>query len=427
MWRTGSAAGLPLAAAIMVMTIIIMTGCESSSIGAKNTPAKVEQTKSTIEVVGKPTSIPEVPQQKVSATPKPTLSPTPSPGTSKSTPSPTPFPVADLAFIRDGNLWLASIKSGTQSPLTTDGGNSSPVWCPDGSCLAFVHTVGPASELQRIRVDGSDRRRLVGGDALYTGPRFSPSGDALMYVVKRDTNKDAKVDERDISEIWLANADGSGPRRIVEGTDPAWAPEGLRIAFATSGKLESDAPYQRTNSIDVVNREGKNQWTLVSTGAVPAEITMGGSKLNPGIFLLRSPAWSPTSKQIAFTEVGHTGAIATISERATELRTWAANYEGGFGRAIWSPVGERLAYESFPASGVKGLAIASSPAAATAIGGARSGLSVWLPSWSPDGHLLAFAQESGTKFIGLVSASGEDLRQVASGNVSDPQWNPRSR
>lgn len=178
----------------------------------------------------------------------------------------------------------------------------------------------------------------------------------------------------------------------------------------------------------VINRQGKNEWTLVSTGDVPTEVTLGGSKFNSGVFLLRNPAWSRTLKLIAFAATGHTGMVLTISEKASDLRPLALNYEGGFGRSTWSPGGDRLAYESNPASGANTIVIGSpSQARPATVGGPRSGLSVHSPTWSSDGRFLAFVQDSGTKYIGVVAADGEGLRQIATGNVSEPDWNPRSR
>lgn len=422
MWYVGMTARV-----LVVAITFALVGCGFGIDGTKGAPPKVDDPKQKAMTSGSPQPVEQVAQVKSTPVARPATISTASPIPPTATPSPTPSPRADLVFVRDGNLWLAELKNGSQIPLTVDGGNSSPVWSPEGNSIAFVHATGAASELHRIDARGNDRRKLVGGDVVVLDPQWSPSGDAILFAVNRDTNKDAKLDERDVSEVWLINGDGSGSRKVAEGMDPTWAPEGLRIAYATNGMLEKDVPYRRANGIDVINRQGKNDWTLVSTTKVPVEVTLGGNKFNAGVFLLRNPSWS-SSKMVSFTAVGHTGMVLTISEKSTDLRTWAANYEGGFLRSFWSPKGDFLAFESAPASGINSVGITSLPTGRTvSIGGARTGLSFRSPSWSPDGRLVALVQEAGTKFVGVVSPDGEGLRQVASGNVSDPQWNPRSR
>jgi len=413
---------------------IAVVGCGGQPSGPKSDPISItpQEAKGNSNPAKLPTEGQNAERAKETPAPSTTPAHVPSPSPSpNASPIPTPTPTGDIVFVRDGNLWLGYVRDGRQVPLTMDGNNSSPKWSVDGRWVLFVHSKGSGSELQVIGADGSGRHQLVGGGspysgALYSDPIWSPKGDAILFTATRDTNKDGKLDERDVSEVWLVSADGSNLRKLAEGRDPAWSPEGLRVAFATLGKLDNEVPYRRDNGIDVINREGKNEWTLVSTSRVPGEITLGGYKFGSGVFLIDKPAWSPTSKLVSLTAIGHTGMVLTITDKASDLRPWGMNYEGGFGRSVWSPHGELLAYESYPPSGVSEIVVGSPDVPRlVAIGGVRTGLSVNSPTWSPDGKYLAFVQESGTRFIGVVGADGQGLRQLATGNVSEPDWSPK--
>jgi dipeptidyl aminopeptidase/acylaminoacyl peptidase len=108
-----------------------------------------------------------------------------------------------------------------------------PTWSRDGQWLAFsVGTpFGADSEnvdIWKGRPDGSQAVNLTsdspGNDAW---PDFSPDGRRIVFRSTRDGN----------DEIYVMNADGTGPRRLTrhEATDtmPAFSSSGDRIAFTS--------------------------------------------------------------------------------------------------------------------------------------------------------------------------------------------------
>ncbi len=79
--------------------------------------------------------------------------------------------------------------------------------------------------------------------------------DQLLFVSERDGNP----------EVYLANADGSGVRRLTrnpaEDTRPAWSPDGRRIAF-------------------VSDRDGSRQaYIMPADGGIPRQVTWNISRL----------------------------------------------------------------------------------------------------------------------------------------------------
>ncbi len=74
-------------------------------------------------------------------------------------------------------------------------------------------------------------------------------------------------------DIYVVNADGTGLRRLTQGMDPSWSPDGGQIAFAR---------WTEPWGIYAINGDGSNEHLLFSSSVA------------------RSPVWSPDGSQIAF-------------------------------------------------------------------------------------------------------------------------------
>lgn len=141
-------------------------------------------------------------------------------------PDGTQLAVTILGNVQIGHgVALYNLITETLQPLWRSTGDLAPgavVWSPDGTQLAF--------EMWRIRGDereraglgvmdiGDDQPRLVvEGDA--RTPTWSQGGTSLVYVKFREDGK---------RDLWIVNADGSGARRLTDGTSdnfsPVWSP-----------------------------------------------------------------------------------------------------------------------------------------------------------------------------------------------------------
>src|SRR5689334_7598804 len=101
------------------------------------------------------------------------------------------------------------------------------------SALAFVIalTLAPASIAQT-------RRQMTIDDTLdlvqLSAPRISPDGRRVLYTV---SELGKWKDNKRVTSIWLANADGSGARKFLaheRDRNAAWAPDGRHVAFLGS-------------------------------------------------------------------------------------------------------------------------------------------------------------------------------------------------
>lgn len=109
-----------------------------------------------------------------------------------------------------------------------------PNWSRDGQWIAC--TKGPTfgqpsarADIWKFRPDGSGAVNLTRELGANNGfPHFSPDGRRIVFRSGRDGNH----------EIYLMNADGSGPRRLTDSgatdTMPAYAPDGRAVAFTSA-------------------------------------------------------------------------------------------------------------------------------------------------------------------------------------------------
>lgn len=189
------------------------------------------------------------------------------------------------------NIYVVAIAGGKPRRITKHGGDS-PSVSPDGEWIAFVSRRTGLSKLYIIRLAGADERALSLERTWDTSPVWWPDGQSVVYATlskkKRGifrlgvtTGKSVQLHPRGSmpaispdgkylafvetdrsangQEIWLKELPDGTPRKLLgdAGTpqggffDPAWAPSGKHLFFATM-RMQ---PSSDVGFVDVASRK----------------------------------------------------------------------------------------------------------------------------------------------------------------------------
>jgi len=187
--------------------------------------------------------------------------------------TPSPF-LSRITYVRrngaNRDVWVADWDGRNARALTQGGINLLPALGPEGQ-VGYTSYQRGRPELFLQQPGGKAELLQTADGDMPTGIAFSPDGKHIAYALA----------EGESAQIWVANADGSGARRLTDtryglNTSPTWSPDGKRIAF-------------------VSNRGGSPQvYVMGADGSNVRRLTFQGN-------YNQTPAWSPRGNLIAFT------------------------------------------------------------------------------------------------------------------------------
>ena len=217
--------------------------------------------------------------------------------------------------------------------------------------IAFATDRDGLPQIYIMNADGSDPRKKTNMNYGACQPDWSPDGAQFIFISPCPKRQEQFQGEKIYDKYWGAvmytlNADGIGtvvglPSKEGGDFDPAWSPDGTRIAFTSL-------------------RDGSPQIYIMNLGDKSVtRLTEASSDINLPDWSMQ-PDWSPSGSQIIYT--GH-------SRLTDALQIWVMS-ETGKGKKFLS----------------------------------RRGSELWnfLPDWSPDGKTILFSETKGAQQLGWL-------------------------
>lgn len=300
------------------------------------------------------------------AAPAPTTSPTMS-GTAQSRETTTLVPAPTLPAVDPATPLPTPFPVTTAAPGTSQR-------------LAITESSGDQTDIYLVRTDSADVVNLTNNSVADFGISWSPDGTRIAFASTRDGN----------AEIYVMQADGTRPQRLTHRPEsdiaPVWSPDGTRIAF-------EQRLSRAVSIIYVMAADGSNL-----------------TRLADGI----RPVWSPNGTQLIFSDSIQSDAeIHLINADGSDER-----YLVNGNRPSWSPDGTRILFDY-------NAQVYTINVNGTDLTALADGIE---PIWSPDGTQIALVSSTHTsRALAIMDADGTNLRDLAAGEASAPQWSADGR
>ena len=268
------------------------------------------------------------------------------------------------------------------------------------SRVVYVAETGPKDNRRKrlaiMDYDGANVQYLTDSSSIVLAPRFSPTGDRVLYTSY----------ETGFPRIYVLDVASVGRRVLETGSSsmsfaPRFSPNGQTIVYSVT--------------------DGGN------TDIYSMDIASGRStRLTSAPSIETAPSFSPDGSRIVF-ESDRSGSQQLYIMPATGGEATRISFgQGRYGTPVWSPRGDLIAFTK-QSKGRFHIGVMRTD------GGEERLLTASFldegPTWSPNGRVIMFTRETqgaqGASSLYSVDISGRNLKQVRTeGAASDPSWSP---
>ena len=279
--------------------------------------------------------------------------------------------------------------------------------------IVYVASKGNFSseEIYTMAADGTDHKRLTNNAARDFDPAWSPDGKKIAFASSMEGGPGSA------SDIFVMDADGNNLRNLTQNPRswdrmPTWSPDGKRIAFVSGMGLVLNS------EIYVMDTNGTNIKRLTNNRVAD-----------------REPAWSPNGKWIAYAseaDANENTNIYVISPDGRK-RKKLTNQIPEVDQPSWSPDSRKIAF----VSRLEGNPDICVMRVDGVLNGNQKPINKgdvtnltkhiahdYSPTWSPTGSRIAFNSERqfGRMSIYVMAADGENVVRLTEPRSIHPNW-----
>ncbi|MDF1803332.1 Tol-Pal system beta propeller repeat protein TolB [Thalassovita sp.] len=268
------------------------------------------------------------------------------------------------------------------------------------SRVVFVSETGPKDKRKKrlaiMDYDGANVQYLTNSANIVLAPRFSPTGDRILYTSY----------ETGFPRIYVLDVASVGRRVLEQQTGtmsfaPRFSPDGRTVVYSLS--------------------QGGN------TDIYRMDIGSGRSKrLTSAPSIETAPSFSPDGSRIVFeSDRSGTQQLYIMDANGGEPKRISFG-QGRYGTPVWSPRGDLVAFTK-QTKGRFHIGVMRTDGSEERL--LTASFLDEGPSWSPNGRVIMFTREtqgaSGSSSLYTVDITGRNLKRVKTkGGASDPAWSP---
>ncbi len=268
------------------------------------------------------------------------------------------------------------------------------------SRVAFVSESGPKDQrLKRLAImdyDGANVQYLTDSSAIVLAPRFSPTGDRLLYTSYETGSP--RIYVLDVGSVRRQELNTQGGTMSFS---PRFSPDGRSIVYS------------------LIQGGNTDLWKMDLASGQSTRLTN-----TPAIET--APSYSPDGSQIVFeSDRSGTPQLYVMPANGGEA-TRISFGQGRYGTPVWSPRGDLIAFTK-QNKGRFHIGVMRTNGDEERL--LTSSFLDEGPTWSPNGRVIMFTREtqgaSGRATLYSVDISGRNLRPVRTPDGgSDPSWGP---
>ena len=245
-----------------------------------------------------------------------------------------PSPAGQIAFVRNGGIYLVNSDGTGLTQLTSGPSDAFPAWSPDGQRIAFTRAIDSVhGGIFIMNADGSNVVQRTNG-RVGGAPSWSPDGQWIVFPGHNNNDPTSSPGgySQDLYKLPAID-DGSQPTNLTDrpGVEdyPAWSPDGSLIAFSSDWLA-----FDITFDIFLTTPSGSSP-VLLPSGPLEEYL----------------PAWSPDGQRLAFTSCPW--AFFYCSSSALRVLDMAGQnvvhvaVTSGYDRATWASDGQTIVFGSY--------------------------------------------------------------------------------